>query len=107
MPSPGIWHRTDSSLAVRASRLRLKVVPGSSRTEIVGWLGERLKIRVAAAPEGGKANAAIEAYLVRVLNTPRNGVRIVAGHGSAYKTVEVQGLSPSALGARLPPMPRN
>ena len=36
--------------------IRLKVVPGSSRDAIAGILGGRLKVKVAAAPEDGKAN---------------------------------------------------
>ncbi|HSD71700.1 MAG TPA: DUF167 domain-containing protein, partial [Thermoanaerobaculia bacterium] len=43
--------------------LRIKVVPGTSRSEIVGALGDRLKVRVAAPPERGKANDALVALL--------------------------------------------
>ena len=39
--------------------IRVKAVPGASRDEIAGPLGDRLKIRIAAPPEGGKANKAI------------------------------------------------
>ena len=37
------------------TRVRVKVVPGASRTKVVGVLGDRLKVAVAAPPEGGKA----------------------------------------------------
>ncbi|MGI9178416.1 MAG: DUF167 domain-containing protein, partial [Pirellulales bacterium] len=42
-----------------SARLRVKIVPGSSRNEIVGWLGDALKIKVTAPPEKGKANDAV------------------------------------------------
>jgi uncharacterized protein YggU (UPF0235/DUF167 family) len=44
-------------------RLILKVVPGSSREEIVGWLGDSLKVKVKAPPETGRANEAVIALL--------------------------------------------
>lgn len=70
--------------------LRLKVVPGASRSEIVGPLGDRLKVRVSAPPEGGEANRAVVELISRWLSAD---VRIVRGHGGAEKTLEVRGLS--------------
>ena len=70
--------------------LRIKVVPGSSRSEIVGPLGNRLKIRVAAPAEGGKANRAVVELLRDWLSV--KDVEIVAGNSSAEKTVRVGGL---------------
>jgi len=71
--------------------LDVKVVPGASRTEIVGPLGNRLKVRVAAPAEGGKANQALIKVLSEWLGT--RDVEIVAGRSSAEKTVRVSGLS--------------
>ncbi|CAN0557360.1 unnamed protein product, partial [Laminaria digitata] len=48
-------------------RLRLKAVPGASRDSIAGILGDRLKVRVSAAPEGGRANTAIVKLLAKSL----------------------------------------
>jgi uncharacterized protein (TIGR00251 family) len=69
--------------------LRLKVVPGASRSAIVGLLGDRLKVRVAAAPEGGKANRAACALLRDW--THAEAVEIVSGHASAEKTALLHG----------------
>jgi uncharacterized protein (TIGR00251 family) len=71
--------------------LRVKAIPGARRDEIVGMLGERLKVRVAAPPEGGKANAAICALVARALGVSRRQVEVVRGHGSAEKVLRVTG----------------
>ena len=78
--------------------LRVKVVPGSSRTQVKGRLGDRLKVAVAAAPEGGKANKAVCQLLAKVFNVPVRDVQIIAGHRQVQKTVELTGLTlPDAL----------
>jgi uncharacterized protein (TIGR00251 family) len=68
--------------------ITLKVVPGASRSEVVGPLGSRLKVRVAAPAEAGKANRAVVRLLREWLGARR--VSIVAGLGSAEKTVRVE-----------------
>ena len=70
--------------------IKLKVVPGASRSQIVGPLGDRLKVKVAAPPEDGKANRAVVELLARWLGT--EAIEIVAGHGHPEKTVWVRGL---------------
>src|SRR4051794_30842519 len=82
-------------------QLKIKVVPGSSRNGIAGWLGDTLKVRVTAPPERGKANAAVEATIAATLGVPADGIRIVSGHTSPRKIVEVSGLSESELHRRL------
>lgn len=79
--------------------LRLTVSPGARRTEVVGLHGDRLKVRVAAAPEKGAANQELIAFLARALNLPKNAFRLL-GASSRSKTVEIHDLSPD-LGARL------
>jgi uncharacterized protein YggU (UPF0235/DUF167 family) len=85
------------------ARLAVKVVARAARDEIVGWRDGRLRIRVAAAPERGRANVALEALLAESLSIPRSRVRVVAGHTAARKLVEIEGLTPADLDARLPP----
>lgn len=71
--------------------IRLKVVPGASRNAIAGLLGDRLKVRVSAPPEGGKANKAICRVLANELGC---SVVIESGHGSPLKLARAIGIGP-------------
>jgi uncharacterized protein YggU (UPF0235/DUF167 family) len=82
-------------------RLAIKVVPGASRDEIAGWLGDTLKIRVVAPPERGRANAAVEALLAAALGLPPGCVRVVTGRSSARKAVVIEGLTATEVAQRL------
>ena len=84
-------------------QISVKVVPGASREEIVGWVGGRLKIRVTAPPEKGKANDAVIGLLAAALGVPRGRVRIARGGSTPLKTVEADVPDPQAALLRLPP----
>jgi uncharacterized protein (TIGR00251 family) len=84
-----------------AARLALKVSPKASRDAITGWRGEVLKVAVTAAPERGKANAAVIDLLARSLGLPRSSIRVLRGETSQDKTVEITGLDDAALRAAL------
>ena len=73
--------------------LRLKIVPGASRTKVVGMLGDRLKLAVAAPAEGGKANKAVCSLLAQLFDLPDRDVRITAGLTTPMKTAEMLGVS--------------
>jgi uncharacterized protein (TIGR00251 family) len=75
------------------TRLRLRVAPGAGRSEIVGRHGDAWRIRVAAAPERGKANASVVELLAGSLGLAKRAVRVVAGQASRNKVVEVDGLT--------------
>jgi len=83
------------------AKLSVKVVPRASRDEIVGWLGDRLKVKIAAPPQDGRANAALEAFLAQTLGLPKRNVRVAAGHGSSSKIVEIEGIGQAELVERL------
>ena len=78
-----------------------KVSAKASRNAITGFLGEALKVSVTAAPERGRANAAVEALLAEQLGLPRAAVRVVAGETSRTKKVEIAGLEAGVLRDRL------
>jgi len=73
---------------------RVKVIPRSARNEIAGEMADgTLKVRIAAAPEKGKANDALCAFLGEHYGVPRNAVTIISGHSAALKLVRVEGAS--------------
>ena len=74
--------------------LRLTVVPGAQRTQVVGLYGDRLKIRLAAAPEKGAANRELVDFLARALGLPKSSLKLTAGAQSRSKVVAVADLSP-------------
>jgi uncharacterized protein (TIGR00251 family) len=78
-----------------------KIVPGSSRTVVSGLLDDMVKIRVAAAPEKGKANQCLVAYLAKQLGVKKNAVQIVSGQTNPVKQVRVAGISTDTLLERL------
>lgn len=77
---------------MKKCRLELKVVPGASRSEVVGWLGESLKVKVAAAPEKGKANKAVVKLLSDQLGVSEKAITIVSGAASQRKVLEIEGI---------------
>ena len=71
--------------------LAVKVIPKSSRNEIAGVLDDgTLRIRVAAAPEKGKANEALCAFLAEELGIAKSRVTVVRGHSSSRKLVRIE-----------------
>jgi uncharacterized protein (TIGR00251 family) len=83
------------------SRIAFTVSPGAARSKIVGRHGEGWKVRVAAAPDRGRANEALVELVADALGVGRERVRITAGHTSRRKLVEVDGLDAEELGRRL------
>jgi uncharacterized protein (TIGR00251 family) len=70
--------------------LRVKIIPRSAISEIAGELADgTLKIRIAAPPEHGRANAALVALLSQRFNVARSAVTIVSGHAASRKLIRI------------------
>ena len=82
-------------------RVRLRVQPRASRTELAGIHGDALRVRLTAPPVDGAANAALVRFLAERLGVARAAVRLVSGESSRSKVVEVVGVDVSAARARL------
>jgi uncharacterized protein (TIGR00251 family) len=92
---------------VAATRLAVRVSPGAASAGIVGRHGEAWKLRVAAPPERGKANAAVVRLVAGVAGVSDRDVRVVSGHGTRDKILELTGIDPSELEERLDAAGRN
>ena len=75
------------------ARLRLRVVPGARRSQVVGRLGDSWKLRVHAAPERGRATDAVVALLAGTLGLTPAEIRVVAGRTTRDKVVELMGIT--------------
>lgn len=85
-----------------ACRVSVKVVPGARRSEVVGRLGDRLKVRVAAPPEDGKANRAVCELLAAAVGCRAADVSVIAGHANPEKVLLVRGRTAAELAALWP-----
>ena len=81
--------------------LRLHIQPGAKKTEVVGLHGEALKIRLAAPPVDGKANACLLAFIAERLEVAKSAVSLLSGDTSRAKRVHVSGVSDAEAKARL------
>ena len=84
-----------------STRVRLRVSPGANSAHVVGRHGEAWKVRVAAPPEGGRANDAVVRLLAETLSLPRDAVTLVSGHGARDKIVQLAGFDPTQIERRL------
>ena len=79
----------------------VKVVPGGSRDAIAGLLGDALKIKVSAPPEGGKANKAVCQLLAKTLGVAARDVQVMAGHTQPNKRIAIQGVDQATVTSKL------
>ncbi len=69
--------------------IEIKASPNASKTAIAGIQDGRIRIRVAAAPEDGKANLEIRVFLAKLIGCPKSGVTLEAGEKSKTKTISI------------------
>lgn len=72
--------------------LNIRVIPNASKYEIVGWLGDNLKIKVPAQAEKGKANKAVIELLSKELGIAKNTISLESGKKSQIKTLKIDGI---------------
>jgi hypothetical protein len=80
--------------------LAIKAIPNAPRSEVIGWLGDALKVKVHAPPVEGRANAVLCEFLAETLGLPRRAVTVLRGDTSRQKIIRVDGLSLAEVRAK-------
>jgi len=81
--------------------LAIKAIPNAPRSEVIGWLGDSLKVKIHAPPVEGRANDALCEFLADKLDIPRRNVTVLRGDTSRQKVVRIAGLTLADVKARL------
>ena len=94
MPQP---RRADQVRAL----VTVHVVPRAKANQVCGYYGDAVRIRLRAPPVDGAANAALLAFLAKVLQVSEGQLALVSGFTSRRKVVAVTGLDSAQVMARL------
>ena len=78
-----------------------KIVPGSSRTAVMGLLDGMVKIKVAAAAEKGKANQCLIEFLAKKLEVKKKDISIISGKTSPVKQIKINRITSKQLTEKL------
>ena len=77
--------------------MRIRLQPRARRDEVVGERAGAIVIRVTAPPVDGKANAALCAFVAKILRIPSSRVEVVRGQTSRDKVVRIEGVAQDEL----------
>ena len=88
-------------MAGESARIDVYVQPRASRTEVSGEYGGCIKIRLAAPPVDGAANAALIEFVAGRLHIAKSAVRVIRGAGARRKTLEIDGATRAVVEAAL------
>lgn len=83
------------------TRLTVKAIPGASRNEVTGLVNDMLHVKIAAAPERGKANRELIDFLSGKLGIRKSAVSVIKGATSRTKIIAIEGLTGEEILKRL------
>ena len=92
-----VWLKSDGRDVI----LTLHIQPGARKTEVAGPHGDALKIRLAAPPVDGKANAALLEFIAQKVDAGRTAVELLSGQTSRAKRVRIAAVSATQVMAGL------
>lgn len=82
-------------------KIKLKVIPNAPKSEVIGWRGDRLTIKLTAPPLDGRANADLCDLLADVFGVSPADVTFLQGETSRRKVVHVARITGSEARERL------
>ncbi len=83
------------------SKLSIKVIPNSSKNEIVGLKDGVWKLKIAAPPDKGKANKELIDFLSERLGLRKADLNLIKGQASHNKLIVIDGLTEEEISRRL------
>jgi hypothetical protein len=81
------WRRVGADGAIT---LTIHAQPGAKKTEVAGVHGAALKIRLAAPPVEGRANAELQRFLADAFGVPLRNVTLVRGETGRRKSLRIE-----------------
>ncbi|MDR1921390.1 MAG: DUF167 domain-containing protein [Candidatus Adiutrix sp.] len=88
-------------MAEPVSRLGVTLSPRAKNDALVGPHDGGVKIKIAAPPAGGAANAALIRFLAEILALPQAALSLAAGQTGRRKIIRVAGLTEEEMWLRL------
>lgn len=73
--------------------IEVAVVARSAKSALAGLLDGRLKVKVAAVPVEGAANAELIKFIAKQLKVPKSNIALISGQTSKRKTLQVEGIT--------------
>lgn len=89
--------RSPATVAEGGTTLSCRVVPSASKSCVAAVGPGELRVRVAAPPVDGKANAELTRFLAKLLGVPKSSVQILKGGAGKLKKLSVAGLGPDEI----------
>ena len=77
------------SKLMKTENIRLYIRPGAAETRVEGTYQDRIKIRISAPPEKGRANKELIKFIAGILSIPKSRISIASGKTSNYKEIQI------------------
>lgn len=74
---------------MEVEKIKLSIRPGAAENSVEGFFGDRIKIRVKARPEKGKANKELISFISEKTGISKKDIEIISGKTSNLKEIRV------------------